>query len=160
MKSLVVYYSRAGNTRFVAQEIAAELGSDVEEVIDLKRREGTMGWVSAGRDAMGNRETEIGETKKNLDDFDLIVIGTPIWAWSPSAPIRTYIRKHNFAGRKVALFFTLDNKPRQAVEKTKTLMPGADFVGEFLLVKPTKDREASKKKIAEWCDSLRAKLPS
>ena len=53
MKSLVVYYTRTGNTKFVAETIAAELGSDIEEVVDIKKREGTLGYMSASRDATG-----------------------------------------------------------------------------------------------------------
>jgi len=34
-----VYYSRTGSAKFVAETIAAELGSDIEEIIDLKNRE-------------------------------------------------------------------------------------------------------------------------
>lgn len=157
-KSLVVYYSRTGNTKFVAEQVAAELGAEIEEIKDLKSREGTSGWISAGRDATQNRETQIGETEKNLDEFDFVAVGTPVWAWSPSAAVRTYVGKHSFVGKKVALFFTLDNKPRGVVEKTKKLMPDAEFVGELLLVKPTKDREATKKKIAEWCVNFKKTL--
>ena len=63
MKSLVVYYSRSGNARFVAQTIAAELGSDVEEVVDLKNRGGVLGFLSGGFDVTRGKETKIGETK-------------------------------------------------------------------------------------------------
>ncbi len=70
----------------------------------------------------------------------------------------SFVGKHSFAGKKVALFFTLDNNPRGAVEKTKKLMSGAYFVGELVLVKPTQDKEAAKKKIGEWCGTLKAKL--
>ena len=51
LKSLVVYYTRRGNARFVAETIAAEVGADVEEVIDLKKRSGILGYLSGGRDA-------------------------------------------------------------------------------------------------------------
>jgi flavodoxin len=34
MKSLVVYYSRSGNTRFVAEKISQKIGGDIEEIID------------------------------------------------------------------------------------------------------------------------------
>jgi len=64
MKSLVVYYSRTGNAKFVAETVAAELGSDVEEVVDLTGREGKLGWMSAGRDAMGGKETKIVPAKR------------------------------------------------------------------------------------------------
>ncbi len=160
MKSLVVYYSRTGNTKFAAEQVAAELGAEIEEIVDLKKRGGTAGWLSAGRDGTGNRKTMIGETEKNLDKFDFVAVGTPVWAWGPSAAVRTFVGKHSFAGKKVALFFTVDNNPRGAVEKTKKLMPGADFAGELVLVKPTKDKEETKKKIAVWCASLKLKLQS
>lgn len=156
MKSLVVYYSRTGNTKFVAEEIAAELGADLEEIVDLKSRDGKMGWLSASRDATGNRQTNISETKRNPADYDLIVIGTPVWAWSPSAAIRTYIAKHDLSGKNVALFFTLDNSPRGVVEKTKKLIPNSQIVGELVLVKPSSDKDETKKKIYDWCATFKS----
>jgi len=156
MKSLVVYYSRTGNTKFVAEEIAAELGADIEEIVDLKSREGRLGWLSASRDGTGNRQTNIAETKRNPADYDLIVIGTPVWAWSPSSAIRTYFAKHDLSGKNVALFFTLENNPRGAVEKTKKLIPNSIIVGELVLVKPSSNKDETKKKIYEWCVTLKS----
>jgi hypothetical protein len=49
MKTLVVYYSRTGNAKFVAETAAKELGADVEEIVDRKSRAGPLGWVSAGK---------------------------------------------------------------------------------------------------------------
>jgi flavodoxin len=48
MKALVVHYSRAGNTKFVAEKIAQGLGADIEEVIDKKTEAGQLvGWQLA-----------------------------------------------------------------------------------------------------------------
>ena len=52
MKTLVIYYSRTGNTRFAAETVAAEIGADVEEVVDLKNRKGRLNYLPAGRDAL------------------------------------------------------------------------------------------------------------
>ena len=65
MKTLVIYYTRTGNTKFAAETIAAELGADIEEVIDLKNRQGKLNWLTAGRDAMRGSETNVAQTKKN-----------------------------------------------------------------------------------------------
>jgi flavodoxin len=154
MKSLVVYYSRTGNTKFVAEEVAAELGADLEEIVDLKSRNGRLGWLSASRDATGNRITEIAETQRNPADYDLVVLGTPVWAWSPSAAVKSYIAKRDLSGMTVALFFTMDNNPRGAVEKTKKLLPNSTVVGELVLAKPTANKDETKKKIEEWCAFL------
>jgi flavodoxin len=155
MKSLVVYYTRTGNTKFVAETIAAELGSDIEEVIDLKKRGGTLGYMAAGRDATGEKLTEIAPTKQVPKDYDLIIVGTPVWAWRPSAAIRTYLSKNDLSGKKVALFFTMDGKLREAIEKTKSLIPNAVFIGELALAKPTSDKDATAKKIVDWCGTIK-----
>ena len=56
MKNLVVYYSRTGRTKKIAKEIQERLNADIEEIHDVKNREGILGWLSAGRDA-GTKKT-------------------------------------------------------------------------------------------------------
>ncbi len=154
MKTLVVYYTRTGNSKFAAETIAAELGADIEEVVDLKNRQGKLAYMSCGRDAMNGKETEIAETKRNPADYDLIVIAQPVWAWSPTPAIRTYLSRNNLSGKKVALFFGGENL-KQAVEKTKALAPNSTFVGELAVEEPLKNKEEATKKITEWCNTLK-----
>jgi hypothetical protein len=103
---------------------------------------------------MSEKETEIAQTKRNPADYDLIVVAQPVWAWSPTPAIRTYLNKNDLSGKKVALFFGGSNL-RQAVEKTKALMPNSNFVGELAVEEPLQNQEEAKKKIAEWCNKLR-----
>jgi len=155
MRTLVVYLTRTGNTRFAAESIAAELGADLEEIIDLKSRQGKLGWLSAGKDAMQGNETQIAPTKTTPNGFDLIIIAQPVWAWSPTPAIRTYLNRNDLSGKKVALFFS-NTDLRQAVDKTKSLMPNSTFMGELALpAKGFENREEKKKKIAEWCNTLK-----
>jgi flavodoxin len=88
-------------------------------------------------------------------DYDLIIIGTPIWAWSPTPAIRTYIKNNNLSGKKIALFFTYENNLRQAIEKTKALLPNSIFVDELGLAKALDNKEDTESKIAAWCNSLK-----
>jgi len=154
MRTLVVYYTRTGNTKFAAETIAAEIGADIEEVVDLKNRQGKLAFISSGRDAMQGKETEIAQTKRTPTDYDLIIIGQPVWAGSPTPAIRTYLNKNDLSGKKVALFFS-DVGLGKAVEKTKALMPNSTFVGELALpAKGFENKEETKTKIAEWCTTL------
>ena len=154
MKTLIVYYTRTGNSKFAAETIAAEVGADVEEVVDLKNRKGRLAFLSAGRDAMQGKLTEIAETKRNPFDYDLVVIVQPVWAGSPTPAIRTYLKKNDLSGKKVALFFT--DSSDKAVEKTKAIIPNSTFVGELALpAKEFENREETQKKIGEWCSTLR-----
>jgi flavodoxin len=155
MKILVVYYTRTGNTRFAAETVAAELGADIEEVVDLKKREGRLAFLSNGKDAMQAKETQIAQTKRDPKDYDLIIVGQPVWAGSPTPAIRTYLNKSDLSGKKVALFFS-DSGLGQAVEKTKALMPNSTFVGELALpAKGFEDKEKAQEKIVEWCKTLK-----
>ena len=154
MKTLVVYYTRTGNSKFAAETVATEVGADVEEVVDLKNRKGRLAFLSAGRDAMQGKLTEIAETKRNPFDYDIVVIVQPVWAGSPTPAIRTYLKKNDLSGKKVALFFT--DSSDKAVEKIKAIIPNSTFVGELALpAKEFENREEAQKKIGEWCSTLK-----
>jgi hypothetical protein len=59
------------------------------------------------------------------------------------------------SGKKVALFFS-DSGLGRVVEKTKALTPNSTFVSEFALpAKAFENREDAKKKIADWCNTLK-----
>lgn len=156
LKSLVIYYSRTGNARFVAETIAAEIGADIEEVIDLKNRKGPLGFLSGGFAARRSKETEIVPTKKSPAGYDLIIVGTPVWAGRPSPAIRTYLKKNDLSGKKVAVFFAQGGKKPQAIEQTKALMPNSKCIGEFSIANPLANKEESEKQIATWCQTLTA----
>lgn len=156
MKSLVVFYTRTGNARFVAQTIAARVGADIEEVIDLKKRSGIIGYLRGASDARNGRETEIAPITKSPTDYDLIIIGTPIWYGRPTPAIRTYLRKNSLAGKKVAVFFVQGRKTPQGIEQTKALMPDSNYAGELSIQLPLRHKVKTEKQIDLWCDKLTA----
>jgi flavodoxin len=114
--------------------------------------------MSAGRAGMGGKETQIAPTTKVPAYYDLIIVGTPIWAWAPLAAIRTWLVKNDLSGKKMAFLFTMDSNLKQALEKTKALAPNAVFVGESAVAKALKNKEETAKKIAEWCSILKTKM--
>ncbi len=103
-RALVVFFSRTGKVRRVAQAIAAELGADVEEIVDTRNRRGPFGLLSAARDAVLRRTASIEEAEHDPADYDLVVIGTPVWAWSVSAPVRGYLARVRERLPEVAFF--------------------------------------------------------
>ncbi|MCK4283301.1 MAG: hypothetical protein KAX44_03205 [Candidatus Brocadiae bacterium] len=105
-KTLVVYYSRKGTTRRVAEEIAAELQCDIEEIVDTKDRSGARGWMGAARDARAKNLAVIEDIKHDPSSYDLVVVGTPVWAWTMSAAIRTYLAENKGRLPEVAFFLT------------------------------------------------------
>ena len=155
MKSLVIYYSRSGNTKFVAQKIAEKIGADIEEVIDKKNRRGWIGWLTAGRDATQGKETQIEETRFLPNNYDLIVVGTPIWNGRPTPAIRTYARKNDLSTKKVALFWTLNgSNDEKAAANTKALLANSKIVSTLAVTKALKNPEEAENKLSVWCNNL------
>jgi len=106
-KALVVFYTRTGTTKKLAEDIAKTLGTDIEEIIDTKDRKGAVGYLTAGRDAMQKRLTKIKPAKKDPANYDVVAIGTPIWGWAMTPAVRTYISQNSHKFKRVAFFCTM-----------------------------------------------------
>ncbi len=104
MKILVIFYSRTGTTKTVGENIANILKCDSEEIFDTKDRMGVMGYMQAGKDAMLKKLTKLKKIQKTSGLYDLVIIGGPVWGFTVSTPIRTYITENKF--KNVAFFCT------------------------------------------------------
>jgi menaquinone-dependent protoporphyrinogen IX oxidase len=103
---LVVYYSVSGNTARVARDIAKTLGADVESLRDRGHGTGFRHYLKAGLDAARGKSAALGETIFNPRNYDLTVIGTPVWAWHMTPAIRAYLNRYRTEFRDVAFFVT------------------------------------------------------
>ena len=106
MKALVVFYSRTGTTKKAAEAISKSLNCDIEEVVDTKNRKGPGGYLIAGKDAATKALTEIRKIQKPPDAYDIVIIGTPVWAFTMATAIRTYIDENKSRLAKIAFFCT------------------------------------------------------
>ena len=106
MKILIAFYSRTGTTKKAAQRLSREIGAGCEEINDLKKRAGFGGFLSAGFDALRKKQTAIDQLDNDPADYDLIVIGTPIWAGMMTPAVRTYLADNRSKIKKVAFFAT------------------------------------------------------
>ncbi len=109
-KILVVFYSRSGTTRRAAEALATELKCDAEEINEVNSRAGFFGIVRSLIEAARQRPAQIAPAKHSPSSYDLIIIGTPVWAWSVSSPVRAYIIANEKSLPQVAFFCTLGNR--------------------------------------------------
>jgi flavodoxin len=157
MKSLVVYYSRTGNAKFVAEKVALELKADTEEVVDLKNRRGWFGFLRAGYDATRSKETRIGKMQKLPKDYDLIVIGTPVWNSRLTPAIRTYLKDNDLMEKRVAIFSTNEGRGNEkTLAMIRSLVPRGNIVGELGVSKALENQADTESKISAWCKNLKS----
>jgi flavodoxin len=106
MKILVVYYSRTNITKNVAIKIQQDLNADLEEIIDKKDRSGTLAYLKSAGDAVLNKLADIEPIKKDPADYDLVIIGTPVWASTMATPVLTYLIENKDKFKNVSFFCT------------------------------------------------------
>ena len=104
--TLVAYYSMSGNTRRIANEIRDATGADIEEIGEIRPRKGVGGALRALIDAVTRRTPPILVASHNPADYDLLVIGDPVWAGRIASPVRTYAKRYGTHAQHVAFFCT------------------------------------------------------
>ena len=79
---LCIYYSRTGNTKRVMETIAKEMDAELLALTDGVERSGLRGWLRSGMDAMRKDCPDVlpFETERKLENYRLVIVGTPVWA--------------------------------------------------------------------------------
>ncbi|HQT59943.1 MULTISPECIES: hypothetical protein [unclassified Acidiphilium] len=91
MRVLVVYYSRTGTTARIASMIAGEFGADLETIRCPACAYGIPGAFRALGTCLGGHPPEILPTTINPAKYELLILGTPVWAFSLAAPLRAWL---------------------------------------------------------------------
>lgn len=133
MSILVVYYSRSGTTEKIARVLAEKLEADLEEIVSKNKRKGLIGYLRSGQEAAQKKLTEINKSEKNPSDYDLVIIGTPVWVGTMSSPVRSYLNHYLGKFRKVAFFSTQGSKKEQKVFKELIEVLGKEPVAKIFL---------------------------
>ena len=109
----VIFYSRTGNTRTVAEVIAETFDFHLQEITDLKDRTGFFGFIGGMIDVRKNPVTTISPETVSLEGFDILFIGSPIWGMKFAPAITTFLQGTDFTGKKVILFTTTSSRMKQ-----------------------------------------------
>ncbi|EHR77439.1 flavodoxin [Thermococcus litoralis DSM 5473] len=149
MKTLVVFYSRSGTTKRVAQELAEALGADIDEVIDKKSRKGILGILRAGYDATREKTTEI-EFTKDPSEYDFVIVGSPVWNRRVTPAIRTYLLQNRGKIKAAAFFATCMGNSGKCLDQMEELY------GDKAVLKKTLVKKELEKGIKELQEELKA----
>jgi flavodoxin len=104
--ALVVYYSLSGHTKTLAERIAHEGGWAVARIDDVTERTGAFGYLRAAMSALFGVKPSIRYSGPSPRDFDLIVLGGPVWAGRMASPLHTFIGNHQHEFKALAMFCT------------------------------------------------------
>ena len=155
MKTLILFYSLGGSTRSVAQSMAEAIGADIEEIKTQKDLPGGFAkYFWGGKQVMMKEKPALKPLDKKPSDYDLVIIGTPVWAASFAPALRSFFSDYRFSGKKVALFYTCGSTPGKTLPNMKKELADNSFIGETGYVSPFKDKEKILGQATDWAMSL------
>jgi hypothetical protein len=106
-KILIVFFSRTGITRKVAEALAHAAGADVDELRETRSRSGFWGYLRSGFEATYRRpSSELLPHEHDPRNYDIVLIGSPTWSASLSSPVRAYLEQQAALLPDTGLFVT------------------------------------------------------
>jgi hypothetical protein len=114
-KVLVVFFSRTGTTRCLAEHIARATHGELEELREHRSRRGIMGWLRSGYEGTYRLSAEILPLRRSLRNYDLVYVGSPTWNQALASPVRRFLADNAGVLPNVALFATCAGKGASAV---------------------------------------------
>ena len=132
--SVVIYYSQSGTTKAVAEQFAAQTGSDIIELVPATPYPDTyQGTIEESREeCMQGIGRPLVQSKFNLKKYDTIYLGYPIWYGTYAPPITTFLADNDLTGKKLVLFCTYGSGGRKAsAAKIAEECPEAEILGSF-----------------------------
>jgi flavodoxin len=143
-KSLVVCFSRTGHTEAVARQLATRLRADLECITEAQGRDGLLGYLRSALEALLGMHPVIARSLHRPQDYDLIVIGTPVWFWNMSSPVRSYLRRHRTHITQVAVFCTMGGSGGAKVQDDMARLLGRPALARLAL----KERDIDQGRVA------------
>ena len=111
-KKLVAYFSASGVTAKVADMLADAVGADVHEIQPkVPYTKADLNWMdknSRSSVEMNNKmfRPEIAQSNIQINSYDVVFLGFPIWWYVAPTIINTFLESHDFSGKKIVLFAT------------------------------------------------------
>ena len=107
-KTLVIYYSRSGNTKQIADYIGEKTGGDVVRLETVKTYPSNYDEMldTAKEEQRNGERPELKNKNINITDYDTIFLGYPIWWGEIATPVYTFLDQYDLSGKKVAPFVT------------------------------------------------------
>ncbi|MFW9901671.1 MAG: flavodoxin family protein [Candidatus Thorarchaeota archaeon] len=156
-KILVVYYSLTGNTKMIAESIVEAINSDVLELKPVKEldAESGMKYFWGGFQATMKKKPKLEEFDINPLDYDLIILGTPVWAWTLSPPIRSFLKKYDLSNKNVALWVCAQGSGVKAMDRFKDTLKDANIISEIRFQEPKQNEpDKARERAKIWAKRL------
>ena len=157
MRIIVVFYSFEGNTKLIAENIAKTINADI---LELKPKEeikskGFIKYFWGAKAAIMKSSPELFPIEKNLQDYDILFIGTPVWMGTYAPPLKTFFSTLSVSNKKIALFCCHGGGKGKIFEKMRKALEGNQILSEIDFRDPLKkDTDTNIQRAKEWAENI------
>ena len=134
-KTLVAYFSASGVTASVAEKLSKAIGADLYEIApEEPYTRADLNWMdkkSRSTVEMEDRSSRpaIGTKVENMDQYDTVFVGFPIWWYREPSIIDTFMEAYDFTGKTVVPFATSGGSGLgDSYKNLQSLAPGAKVI--------------------------------
>ncbi|MFW5682879.1 MAG: flavodoxin family protein [Phycisphaeraceae bacterium] len=105
-RTLVAFYSHTKHTRQQGEALAQRLDAEREPIVPRRPFRWPADLWRAGRMAFTGETQPLEPPRHDPDEFDVVVVGTPVWAWHVTPPVLSWLQQHRDRLPAVACFAT------------------------------------------------------
>ena len=110
-KKLVAYFSASGVTAKLAKKLAEAIDADLFEIKPVEPySEADQNWKNplarCNKEKIGKKDVPVSGIVENMDEYDTVYLGFPIWYWAAPNVVNTFVKQYDFSHKKVVLFAT------------------------------------------------------
>ena len=160
MKKLVVFYSLDGSTKFIADIIAEKTGADQLRLQPAKqldsRKFSKFFW--GGKQVLTRKKPDLEPFDKNPADYDLIFIGTPVWAWTYTPALRSFFDLVKLQNKKIVLYDCHAGSPGKTLDDMKEALEGNEIIDMYEFEEPIKREEIAGEMAEKWIEEVKSKI--
>jgi hypothetical protein len=157
---LVVYYSLSGNTERVATDLAAHLGADLQRILERTDRRGFFGHLRAAFDTLRERPASLLDIGRDAAEYDLTIVGTPVWTGRITPAVRTYLESIRGRPRNIAFFTTSGNTGIDKVlPSMQRLVDQQSIAAIGFSARELRDAARYRSKLSAFLDGVRPLAP-
>lgn len=159
-KKLVVYFSYTNHTKIIAEDIQKKLGCDILEIKPVKEYSKDYDLVvdEEQNNESSKKTPEIQKINVDLEKYDEIIVGTPVWWYTMAPVIRTFFKENDLANKKIIPFATNAGWLGRTFQDIKKLCPNSTVEKEMNIVFTENYKENSlvtpNKEIENWINTL------
>ncbi|MEL6919768.1 MAG: hypothetical protein AAFO77_01925 [Pseudomonadota bacterium] len=157
LKTIILFYSLTGNTAKVAEDMAKMLKADIEEIHETKERRGLWGYLTGLFTSLGGGGTDVEPPDHRFGDYDLVIVGSPVWARQLAAPMRKFLEREKTSISDHASFCLHSGLGFKRAQVVIDEVLGRPAAARFDAKETDIRSEDYWKRLRKFCESLDAK---